>query len=215
MTTVPDSAHSAGTADSTDPTYAAGTADAAPPLTPAVSPRIETLPFRLLGALLLIGALDPPHWPDSPSPQWVFGALAACAGFWAGAPIVDRPVLYWHSWSSRANRHRNTLLVAVAAFLAAFQSPPVWLMAVEVLLLLAYLFAVDAGTAAPRPPRVQLAQALWAAAGSALVLLAAAAPITGGAWGRFVAGVCVFGALGLLWTALRLRRPAQWPRIGR
>ena len=216
MTTVPDSAHPA---DSAGPTYAASTADAtdaAPPRTPAaLSPRLETLPFRLLGALLLAGALDPPHWPDSPSPQWVFGALAACLGFWAGAPIVDRPVLYRHSWAGRAYRHRNTLLVAVAAFLSAFQSPPVWLMAVEVLLLLAYLVAVDADAAAPRPPRVQLAQALWAAAGSALVVVAAAAPITGGAWGRFVAGLCVFGALGLLWTALRLRRPAHWPRPGR
>lgn len=206
MTTVPDSTLGPTPPDAAD-------ARAAAPRTSAAAPAgIETLPFRLLGALLLAGALDPPHWPDSPSPQWLFGALAACVGFWAGAPIVDRPVLYRHNWSSRINRHRNTLLAAAAAFLAAFQSPPVWLMALEVLLLLGYLVVLDTAAAAPRPPRVQFAQALWAAAGCALVLLAAAAPITGGTWGRFVAGVCVFGALGLLWTALRLRRPAHWPR---
>jgi hypothetical protein len=178
----------------------------------AAAVRLETAPFRVLGALLLLGALDPPRWPASPSPQWAIGVLAACAGLWAGAPIVDRPVLYRHNWASRINRHRNTLLAAAAVFLAAFQSPPVWLMAVEVLLLPAYLAAVDTGAAAPRPSGGQLAQALWAAGGSALVLLAAAAPVTGGAWGRFVAGLCVFGALGLLWTALRLRRPARWPQ---
>lgn len=206
MTTVPDSV------DTTDAAGAIQPPDTATPPAPASALGIETLPFRLLGALLLVGSLDPPHWPDTPSPQWFFGGLVACLGFWAGAPVVDRPVLYRHNWSSRINRHRSTLLAAAAAFLAAFQSPPVWLMAAEVLLLLGYLVALDLGAAAPRPREVQLAQALWAAAGSALVLLAAAAPITGAAWGRFVAGVCVFGALGLLWTALRLRRPAQWPR---
>ncbi len=173
---------------------------------------IEALPFRVLGALLLLGSLDPPHWPDTPCAQWFLGALAACLGLWAGAPIMDRPVLDSHTWRFRVRRHRNTLLAAAAALLAAFQSPPVWLMAAEAALLLGYLVVLDAGTAPPRPPRVQLRQALWAAAGSALVLLSAVAPITGGSWGRLIAGLCVLGTLGLLWTALRLRRPAGYVR---
>jgi hypothetical protein len=184
------------------------------PAAPGAATRagLEALPFRVLGALLLVGSLDPPHWPDTPCPQWFFGVLAACLGFWAGAPVLDRPVLDSHTWPRRAQRHRNTLLAAAAAFLAAFQSPPAWLMVVEVALLLGYLAVLDAGAAAPRPPRVQTAQALWAAAGSALVLLAALAPITGGSWGRFVAGLCVLGTLALLGTALRLRRPAGFAR---
>lgn len=174
---------------------------------------LETLPFRVLGALLLVGSLDPPHWPDTLGPQWFCGVLAACVGFWAGAPILDRPVLDSHTWPRRAQRHRNTLLAAAAALLASLQSPPVWLAAVEVLLLLGYLTVLDAGAAAPRAPRVQSAQALWAAAGSALVLLCAVAPITGGSWGRLVAGLCVLGTLGLLGAALRLRRPAGYDRL--
>ena len=169
---------------------------------------LEALPFRVLGALLLVGSLDPPHWPDTPSLQWLLGLVAACAGFWAGVPITDRPVIDSYTWPHRIQRHRNTLLAAVAVFLAALQSPPAWLTAVEILLLLGYLTVLDAGAAAARPPRIQAAQALWAAAASALVLLCALAPVTGGSSGRLVAGLCVAGTLGLLGAALRLRRPA-------
>lgn len=196
--------------DTTDTT---DTVDTATPPGAASGAGLEALPFRVLGALLLVGSLDPPHWPDTLSPQWFCGVIAACLGFWAGAPILDRPVLDSHTWPRRAQRHRNTLLAAAAAFLAAFQSPPVWLTAVEVLLLLGYLTVLDAGAAAPRAARVQSAQALWAAAGSALVLLCAVAPITGGSWGRLVAGLCVLGTLGLLGAALRLRRPARYDRL--
>ena len=191
------------TSDSANP---AGTPD------PAAGARLEALPFRVLGALLLVGSLDPPHWPGTLCPQWFFGVIAAGAGFWAGAPVVDRPVLDSFTLPHRVRRHRNTLLAAAAVFLAAFQSPPAWLTVVEVLVLLGYLAVIDAGAAAPRPPRVQAAHALWAACGSALVLLCALAPITGGSWGRFVAGLCVLGTLGLLGAALRLRRPAGHPR---
>jgi hypothetical protein len=198
------------TSDSPDAAPPDGTAGAAAGAGAEAGAWIETLPFRVLGALLLAGSLDPPHWPHTPCPQWFFGALAASLGFWAAAPIVDRPVLDSHTRYRRALRHRNTLLAGAAAFLAAFQSPPVWLMAVEVLLLLAYLTAVDAAAAPARPPRVQLVQALWAGAGSAVVLLSAVAPITGGSWGRLVSGLCVLGTLGLLWAALRRRRPAGY-----
>ena len=175
--------------------------------------RFEALPMCLLGALLLVGALDPARWPDYLSPQWFFGAVAALAGFWAGAPVVDRPVMPSYRLKHQLLRQRNTLLVAVSALLAALQSPPVWLMIVEVLLLLTYLALVDAGTPPARPANRQLSQAACAYAASALVLLAALAPITGGWWGRIVAAIAVLGTLGLLLAALRLRQPAAYPPV--
>jgi hypothetical protein len=176
--------------------------------------RLQTLPIRVLGALLLVGALDPARWPDYLCPQWFFGVIAAVAGLWAAAPVVRRPVMDSHRLRDRAPRYRNTLLAAVSALLAALQSPPVWLMAVQTLLLLGYLVLVDAATAAARSPRAQLNQALCAFGAAALVLLAAVAPVTGGWWGRLVAAVAVLGALGLLYPTLRLPRPAGYPRRG-
>jgi hypothetical protein len=92
--------------------------------------RLEALPMCVLGALLLVCALDPARWPDYLSPQWFFGAAALIAGFWAGAPIVDRPAMASFRLKHQLQRHRNTLLVAVSALLAALQDPPTWLMAV-------------------------------------------------------------------------------------
>jgi hypothetical protein len=83
-------------------------------------------------------------------------------------------------------------------------------MAVELALLLTYLFLVDAGTAPARPANTQLSHAGYAYAGSALVLLAALAPVSGGGWGRIVAGIAVLGTLGLLLGALRLRYAAGY-----
>jgi hypothetical protein len=174
--------------------------------------RFAALPMCVLGALLLVGALDPARWPDYLSPQWFFGALALLAGFWAGAPVVDRPVMPSYRLRHQLLRHRNTLLVAVSALLAALQNPPVWLMVVEVPLLLTYLALIDAGSPPARPANQQLSHAACAYAASALVLLAALAPVTGGWWGRIVAALAVLGTLGLLLAALRLRQPANYPR---
>lgn len=179
-----------------------------------VATALRMTPFRVLGALLLVGALDPARWPQYLSPQWFFGAFAAVAGLWAGAPVVRRPVLDSHRWRHRLDRHRNTLLAAAAALLSALQNPPVWLMIVQAALLLGYLALLDAVATSARAPRTQLAQALGAAAATALVLLAALAPVAGGSWARFVAGVAVFGALALVYAALRLRRPASYPALG-
>jgi hypothetical protein len=175
---------------------------------PDAADRLQAVPIRVLGALLLVGALDPARWPDYLCPQWFFGVIAAVAGLWAGAPVVRRPVMDSHRWADQLRRHRNTLLAAASALLAALQSPPVWLMAVQTLLLLGYLMLVDASVAAARSPRAQLNQALCAAAAAALVLLAAVAPVTGGWWARFVAALAVLGTLALVYAALRLRRPA-------
>ena len=174
--------------------------------------RFAALPMCVLGALLLVGALDPARWPDYLSPQWFFGAAALLAGFWAGAPIVDRPVMPSYRLRHQLLRQRNTLLVAVSTLLAALHDPPVWLMVVEVLLLLTYLALIDAGSPPARPARQQLSHAACAYAASALVLLAALAPVTGGWWGRIVAALAVLGTLGLLLAALRLRQPAGYPR---
>jgi hypothetical protein len=175
---------------------------------------LRQVPFRVLGAVLLVGALDPARWPDYLCPQWFFGAIAAAAGLWAGVPVVRRPVLDSHRWRDQLSRHRNTLLAAAAALLAGFQSPPVWLMVVQAALLLGYLALVDAASTAARTPGARAGQALAAAAGTALVLLAALAPVTGGSWARLVAGAAVFGALGLAYAALRLRRPAAYVPVG-
>ena len=197
--------------DVSDVTHMSDTADLRPDSASGWAGRFEALPMCLLGALLLVGALDPARWPDYLSPQWFFGAVALCAGFWAGVPIVDRPVMASYRLKDQILRQRNTLLVAVSALLAAMQDPPVWLMVVEVLLLLTYLALIDAGSAPARPMNRQLGQAACAYAASALVLLAALAPITGGWWGRLVAAAAVLGTLGLLWAVLRLRQPAGYP----
>jgi hypothetical protein len=173
-----------------------------------VNSLLETLPTRILGAVLLVGALDPARWPAYLSPQWFFGGAALAAGFWAAAPVVDRPEARSYRLRHQLDRYRNTLLAAAAALLAAFQSPPVWLMAVELALLLTYLMLVDAGTAPGRPAARQLDHAAYAYAGSALVLLAALAPVSGGGWGRIVAAIAVLGTLGLLFAAVRLRSAA-------
>jgi hypothetical protein len=175
-----------------------------------VNALLETWPMRILGALLLVGALDPARWPDYLSPQWFFGGAALVAGFWGGGPVVDRPEVRSHRLRHQALRYRNTLLAAVAALFAAFQSPPVWLMAVEAALLLTYLMLADAGTAPRRPGDQQLSHAGYAYGASAVVLLAALAPVSGGGWGRIVAGVAVLGTLGLLLGALRLRYAAGY-----
>lgn len=197
--------------DVSDVTHISDTADLRPDSASGWAGRFEALPMCLLGALLLVGALDPARWPDYLSPQWFFGAVAALAGLWAGAPVVARPVMPSYRLKHQLLRQRNTLLVAISALLAALQSPPVWLMVVEVLLLLTYLALVDAGTPPARPVNRQLSQAACAYAASALVLLAALAPITGGWWGRIVAALAVLGTLGLLLAALRLRQPAGYP----
>ena len=186
-------------------------ADPATPAAPGLAARFEALPMCVLGALLLVGSLDPASWPDYLSPQWFLGAAALGAGFWAGMPIVDRPVMASYRLKHQMLRQRNTLLVAVSALLAALREPPVWLMVVEVLLLLTYLTLIDSRSAPARPVNRQLGQAACAYAASALVLLSALAPITGGWWGRLVAAVAVLGTLGLLWAVLRLRQPAGHP----
>jgi hypothetical protein len=173
-----------------------------------VNKLLDTLPTRVLGAVLLAGALDPARWPAYLSPQWFFGGAALVAGFWAGSPVVDRPEARSYRLRHQLDRYRNTLLAAAAALLAAFQSPPVWLMAVELALLLTYLVLVDSGTAPGRPAGQQLDHAAYAYAGSALVLLAALAPVNGGGWGRIVAGIAALGTLGLLFAAVRLRYAA-------
>ena len=169
---------------------------------------LETLPMRVLGAVLLVGALNPAGWPDYFSPKWFFGGLATVAGFWAGSPVVDRPEARSYQFRHQVERYRNTLLAAAAALLAALQNPPVWLMAVELALLLTYLLLADAGTAPGRPANRQLEHAGYAYAASALVLVAAVVPVSGGGWGRIVAGIAVAGTAGLVFAAVGLRYAA-------
>jgi hypothetical protein len=203
----PGTASSAGNANGADGTVGAQAAAETPPWAELVG----SFPLRVLGALLLVGALDPARWPTYLCPQWFAGFAALVAGFWAGGPVVERPVVASFRLGPQIVRHRNTLLVAASALLAAFQGPPTWLMVVEVLLLPTYLVLVDAGAAPARPANRQIGEAACAYAASVLVLLAALAPVTGGWWGRIVAAAAVLGALSLVFGVLRLRRPAGYP----
>jgi hypothetical protein len=205
--TAPEAASSTGNADGAVSADGTRPATATPPWAELVG----SFPMRVLGALLLVGALDPARWPTYLCPQWFAGIAALAAGFWAGGPVVERPVVASFRLGPQIARHRNTLLVAASALLAAFQGPPVWLMVVEVLLLPTYLVLVDAGAAPARPANRQVGEAACAYAASVLVLLAALAPVTGGWWGRIVAAAAVLGALGLVFGVLRLRRPAGYP----
>lgn len=171
---------------------------------------IASLPMRLIGALLMVGALDPARWQLAVRPQWFVGAAAFIVGFWAAAPIIERPVMASHRIPHRIQRYRNTLVAAVAALIAACQVPPLWLMGVEVGLLFAYLALLDVATAAPRGPVTQLTQALFAGAASAGVLFAATASYDGGWRGRAVASLAVLCMMVILAAALRLRRPAKY-----
>jgi len=163
---------------------------------------------RLLGTALAVAACDPPAVLHARLPVKVLVLAVAAVGWWA-APMVDaRPVLNSMRWRTVAARRRTTLLPAAAVAVAAATAPALWLVVCVAALLLAYLVVTDvwtAGVTAP-PGRTQATPALTAAAASAVVLLAAEAPVAGTSWARSVAALAVAATAACLVLALRVRR---------
>lgn len=163
---------------------------------------------RLLGTALAVAACDPPAALHAPLPVRALVVGAAAAAWWA-APMVDaRPVLTSMRWRTIAARRRTTVLPAAAIAVAAATNPAVWLVVCIAALLLAYLLVTDAwtvGVTAP-PGRPQATPALAAAAATAVVLLAAQAPVAGTSWARLPASLAIAATTVCLVLALGARR---------
>ena len=152
--------------------------------------------------------------PDPPtalhaSPLVRVLVLGAAATAWWAAPMVDaRPVLTSMRWRTLAARPGTTVLPAAAIAVAAATDPAGWLVVCIAALMLAYLLVTDAWTAgvtAP-PERPQATPALAAAAATAVVLLAAQAPVAGTSWARLPASLAIAATAVCLVLALRTRR---------
>ena len=163
---------------------------------------------RLLGTALAVAACNPPTALHAPLPVRVLVLGAATAAWWA-SPMVDaRPVLTSMRWRTIAARRRTTVLPAAAIAVAAATGPAVWLAICIAALLLAYLLVTDAWTAGVTAPpgRSQATPALAAAAATAVVLLAAEAPVAGTSWARLPASLAIAATMVCLVLALRTRR---------
>lgn len=163
---------------------------------------------RLLGTALAVAACDPPAALHAPLPVRVLVVGAAVAAWWA-SPMVDaRPVSTSMRLRTVVARRRTTVLPAAAIAVAAATGPPLWLVVCVAALLIAYLLVTDAwtvGVTAP-PGRPPTAPALTAAAATALVLLAAQAPVASTSWARLPASLAVAATAVCLVLALRTRR---------
>ncbi|MFI9603398.1 hypothetical protein ACIHCX_26715 [Streptomyces sp. NPDC052043] len=163
---------------------------------------------RVLGTALAVAACNPPAALHAPLPVRVLVLGAAAAAWWA-APMADaRPVLTSMRWRTVAARRRTTLLPAAAIAVAAATGPPFWLVGCIAALLLAYLLVTDAWTAGVTAPpgRPRATPALAAAAATAVVLLAAQAPVAGTSWARLPAALAIAATAACLVLALRIRR---------
>ncbi|MFI6864710.1 hypothetical protein ACIBKZ_33320 [Streptomyces sp. NPDC050421] len=163
---------------------------------------------RLLGTALAVAAFDPPTALHAPLPVRVMVLGAAAAAWWA-APMVDaRPVLTSMHWRTAVARRRTTVLPAAAIVVAAATGPAVWLVVCIAALLLAYLLVTDAWTVGVNAPpgQPQATPALAAAAATAVVLLAAQAPVASTSWARLPAALAIAATMVCLVLALRTRR---------
>ncbi|MFF0016335.1 hypothetical protein [Streptomyces sp. NPDC005374] len=163
---------------------------------------------RLLGTALVVAACDPPAALHAPLLDRMLVLGAATAAWWA-APMVDaRPVLTSMRWRTVMARRRTTVLPAAAIAVAAATGPALWLVVCITALLLAYLLVTDAWTAGVTAPpgRPRVTPALTAAAASAVVLLAAQAPVAGTSWARLPASLAIAATTMCLVLALRAHR---------
>ncbi|MFH8340235.1 hypothetical protein [Streptomyces sp. AM6-12] len=160
---------------------------------------------RLLGTALAVAACNPPAVMHAPLPVRVLVVTVAAAAWWA-APMVDaRPVLTSMRWRTIAARRRTTVLPAAAIAVAAVTGPAVWLVVCIAALLIAYLLVTDAwtvGVTAP-PGRPQATPALAAVAATAVVLLAAQAPVAGTSWARLPASLAITATTVCLGSVVR------------
>jgi hypothetical protein len=163
---------------------------------------------RLLGTALAVAACNPPAALDEPLLVKVL-VLAVAAAAWCAAPMVDaRPVLTSMRLRTVAARRRTTVLPAAAIAVASVTGPALWLVACIAALLPAYLLVTDAWTAGVTAPpgRRQAAPALATAAATAVVLLAAQAPIADTSWARLPAALAIAATATCLLLALLARR---------
>lgn len=179
--------------------------------------RVNTLPndaVLLLGVALALAAVDPTKLGSRGPVGWLFAMAALVATIWAAPVVSRRPAAQSIRLTSQISRHRNTVFAVGCTIVAGFSDPPVWLMAIDAALLLAYLLAVDALAAGPIGIR-QLRRGtapLSALAAAAIVLLAARAPVNSGAvWGRIVAALAVAAAATAAGAALWIRQTAGQP----
>ncbi|MGV9425734.1 hypothetical protein ACWDO7_15815 [Streptomyces sp. NPDC003656] len=162
---------------------------------------------RLLGTALAVAACDPPAALHASLFVQVL-VLAAAAAAWWSAPMVDaRPAPTSLRLRSLAARRGTTVLPAAAIAVAAATDPALWLVVCVATLLLAYLLATDPWSAgSTAPPDRPATPALTAAAATALVLLAAEAPVANTPWARLPASLAVAATALCLLLALRGRR---------
>lgn len=167
----------------------------------------QTAVYRLLGGALALAASDPAHWTAEPLPLVSRIVVLIVATLWAAAPPDARPVTTSHQIPALAFRHRNTLFVVAVAAVAALGDPPLWLCAVDCLLLLTYLALLDLTGSGPVGVR-QLrggGRLLGAAAAMAAVLVCAQVPVdSSSGWGRIVAGLAIALAAACVGTVLWL-----------
>ena len=165
-------------------------------------------PVQLLGCALALLVTDPTAWSGRPTVDFVVPLFALAAALFAAAPLTARPVADGYRWYARLARHRNTAFAVMCIVLAATDPPPDWLAAVDAVLLLSYLLAVDA--VASGPPGLRLLRRpltlLAAYGGTAAVLVAALLPTTSlGPSSRLIAALALAGAGAAVAVALGLR----------
>ncbi|MBS2964073.1 hypothetical protein KGA66_13530 [Actinocrinis puniceicyclus] len=165
----------------------------------------------LLGVALVSAVADPTRLAGRGPAGWLCFAAAVVAAIWAAPAVARRPIVASARLGSRLVRHRNSAFAVGCTIVAGFSDPPVWLTALDAVLLSAYLLAVDAVAAGPvgvRQLRDRTA-ALAAPAAIAVVLLAARSPVHSGAvWGRIVAALALAAAAAAAGAALWIRQAA-------
>ncbi len=169
----------------------------------------------VLGLALALAATDPVRLTEHNPVGWLVTVPVLVGAIWGAQVVAKRPATESVRWTTgtRIARHRNTIFAVACTLVAGSGDPPVWLMAVDAALLLAYLLAVDALAAGPigiRQLRRPIAPAA-AALASAITLVGARAPINSGTiWGRIIAVVAVaaaaLAASAALWMRQQTRR---------
>lgn len=161
----------------------------------------------MLGLALALAATDPVKIAQGNPVGWLFSAAVLVGAIWAAPVVAQRPASTAVHWAGQLTRHRNTVFAVGCVIIAGFGDPPVWQMAVDAALLLAYLLTVDALAAGPIGLRQLRRGVAPAAVASTVALLAAHAPVDSGAvWGRAVAAVAVAAAAVAAGAALWVRQ---------
>jgi hypothetical protein len=139
--------------------------------------------------------------------RMVLLVLMVLAAWFGAPPVVARPVTGDPRWASTFSRHRNTVLAVGFVVAVTVGDPPVWMMACDAGLLLAYLLFVDAAAGGP-PGAAQLRDRtvlVTVVAAQGLVLTGAVVSVaTADSWARATAALLVLAVgVGLLLAVRR------------